>query len=236
MSSLRSPGPPESAPLASPIATDGGVYNEDGGQQMEDEIELKFNNDYDTVALLKFAVGFELTHPLHVAASRGDKDFIGKFLGSTPPERLQDTLNLVDAAGRNAITYAVAGGSWICAQTLAELGTDVNAVDMEGKTAILWAACTGNDKVIRVLLDLEADASVIDADGRSVFHLVARNKRTRAVLLLCAHFEDQFDPNLQDVRGMTPLHWAGFYGNLDFTKIMISKGGVMVSNRRKIDV
>eukprot|EP00729_Bicosta_minor_P011918 gene11918-5088_t len=81
-------------------------------------------------------------HPLHYAASTGDKKKVAAILkqaGSKGSPTFEAKLNEQDNFGRTCLVYAVVSGKLNLAKYLLDNGVDVNIVDNEGRGALQWA-------------------------------------------------------------------------------------------------
>ena len=81
-------------------------------------------------------------HPMHYAASTGDKKSVVSHLkaagGAKGSAQYKAMLNSKDNYGRTALTYSVVSGKLNLAKWLVDQGADVNSVDNEGRSALHW--------------------------------------------------------------------------------------------------
>jgi len=105
--------------------------------------------------------------PLHVAASKQDKDAVALFLTH------QALVNVKDKAGRTPLHYAVGAkqllwepkdGDIEAARLLLDHGADINVADNVGKTPLYYSVRLG-EKMTKLLLDRGADPNYVDPRG-----------------------------------------------------------------------
>ena len=105
--------------------------------------------------------------PLHVAASKQDKEMVRLFLTH------KALVNVKDKAGRTALHYAVGAkhpwwepkdGDIEATRLLLDHGADINIADNEGKTPLYYSIRLGK-KMTELLLENGADANYIDPRG-----------------------------------------------------------------------
>lgn len=84
---------------------------------------------------------------------------------------------------------------------------------------LLTAAKNGQDEMLKQLLDAGINAAIADANKNSALHFALT---ASAVELLVAHGAD---PNMQNVRGCTPVHEAAASGNLAQLTALLKLGG-----------
>jgi len=87
---------------------------------------------------------------------------------------------------------------------LLDHGADVRVQNFVGRSALHRAVWFGLDDLIEVLLNAGADANAIDDYGNTPFHMIDRMTVKSAELLQGRGA----DFNVQNVRGLTPLHLA----------------------------
>lgn len=107
-------------------------------------------------------------------------------------------IDAVDSNGRTPLSYAVAQSNLALVKLLVANHANVNLKDSFGFAPLLL----GNAAVARFLLSSGADPNAVDQEGRTVLHY----KPERALIELLK--TRQFNFNLRDVNGKTPLHIA----------------------------
>ncbi len=126
------------------------------------------------------------------------------------------------AADKDGFTFlhaAAAGGNAKEVRLALAKGIDVNATDKSGATALLLSASVGDVESVRMLLAKGADANAVntaDSGGKVKNGSIALGKFTP--LLLASSYGPPAvvelllragaKVNAQDIRGMTPLHYA----------------------------
>ena len=105
--------------------------------------------------------------PLHVAASKQDKDMVALFLAH------KALVNVKDKAERTPLHYAVGArqvawepkdGDIEAARLLLDHGADINSIDKRGKTPLFYSVRLGK-KMTELLLDRGADPNYVDPRG-----------------------------------------------------------------------
>eukprot|EP00041_Stephanoeca_diplocostata_P027127 m.742593 g.742593 ORF g.742593 m.742593 type:complete len:1300 (-) comp23119_c0_seq3:98-3997(-) len=178
----------------------------------------------ETMLLTPGQAGEEV-HPLHYAASQGNKRAVSNLLHSMSEEdQYYALLNSQDALGRTALTYAAVSGKLGVVSLLIESGADVDAVDDEGRSALLWAIHSDRPKVVAYLLKKNCDPTRIDNDGKTFLHLCMRCKSTKVYNQCVKYVEVDSVKNKVDALHMTPLHWAAYYGTLEHAKLLVRLG------------
>lgn len=178
----------------------------------------------ETMLLTPGQAGEEV-HPLHYAASQGNKRAVSNLLHSMGDEnQYYSLLNSQDALGRTALTYAAVSGKLGVVTLLTESGADIDMVDDEGRSALLWAIHSDRPKVVAYLLKKSSDPTRIDNDGKTFLHLCMRCKNTKVYQQCVKYVEVDSIINKVDALHMTPLHWAAYYGSLEHAKLLMRLG------------
>ncbi len=144
------------------------------------------------------------------------------------PSRLRKCLtpevhvNVADATGSTALSYAAQTGSVESLQVLLDAGADVNTSDCWGKTPLIHAVQRpDNEESIKLLLSAGADVNVADKGGMTALqHAVKGNQCELVGILITAGA----DVNCNNPSGMTPLMLMSQAGNADFVKLLINAG------------
>lgn len=99
-------------------------------------------------------------------------------------------------------------------------GVDPNAVDYYERSALLLALRDGNDGAARLLLSAGADPCLPDGEGRdALFYAVIFNREAFFPPLL-----DACPLARRDKAGLTPLHWAAWFGNSGMVEQFLARG------------
>jgi ankyrin repeat protein len=157
---------------------------------------------------------------LTLAAARGNLDVVNALMIF---EDLK--LDLRDSvAGRTALMYAAAGGHPNIVDALLQRGADLDLQDFSGATAALRAAEKANQEVLERLIKFGVNLTLVDKEGRTLMHGASQNGSV-GVMELLVNFKE-YTPKLdqRDKYGMTPLHVACGFGQLEAAKFLIAKG------------
>lgn len=102
---------------------------------------------------------------------------------------------------------AAFNGNVSVVRTYLECGGDVNAVTDHGSSLLHHASEGGSEHVVRLLLEHSVDVDMVhEATSLTALHYAAGfAKNSTIVALLMKHGAN---PNAQDQRGYTPLHFA----------------------------
>ena len=153
--------------------------------------------------------------PLHQAVVGGHKDIVSLMLNEGCP------VGVIDSIDRRLIHLAAWQGHIDLIEFLAEQGLDVNVVDNEGRTPLLLAACYGQLGSVRALLRLGGRKSmtkVADRGGTPLHQAVGGGHKDIVSLLL-----DEGCPiNVVDDKGMSLIHYAALYGQIDMMIEMLA--------------
>ena len=125
---------------------------------------------------------------------------------------------------------------------LIQHGARINAQDPEKKTALIsLCECNGNPQMVQLLLENGADITIRDITNKNALDYALRNNNyaikavLRSYMLLNAVKENQLtiaktlllveiNPNVQDIKGNTPLHYAVKNGNKVMILLLLSNG------------
>mmetsp|Transcript_27512 Transcript_27512/g.72324 ORF Transcript_27512/g.72324 Transcript_27512/m.72324 type:complete len:1369 (+) Transcript_27512:1-4107(+) len=165
----------------------------------------------------------EEVHPLHYAASTGNKKVVTEWIGRAMQS--PGVLDHTDALGRPALVYAAAGGKSGIVSMLLEAGASVDVADSDGRTALSWAIYLGQPKIVSMLLKSGANVNTVDNDGKSFLHLMTRNANTKCFAAVTKHVSlDGMVVDVVDRLNMTPLHWAAYHNSTSNVKLLLKLG------------
>ena len=138
-------------------------------------------------------------------------------------EGIEDFINARDRDGRTPLGKAIMCEKLGIATRLLNVhDIDVNAQDRRGHTPIKLACEKGFLKLVAQLAALGADPYHRNRAGRSGLHCAALQGHVRVVKYLVTHFE--FDLDIGDVRGDTPLHDACRTGEPEVVALLLEFG------------
>ena len=169
-------------------------------------------NSGDAVKTLIDA-GADLTVPdsegrraMHIAAFANSAELVKVIAENVDPAEL----NAQDSSGHSAlISAAELGHTEVVTALLANPEIDITIVDHESKTALHHAAIGGHYTVIHELLRLvetDDDANPVDDRYETPVHYACFYGHADVLAELLENSRVQFD--LQDIDGVSPLHWA----------------------------
>jgi ankyrin repeat protein len=178
--------------------------------------------------------------PLNLACTNGSAAMVNTLL------KAGADIRAVPATGETPLMTAVMTGKTDVVEVLMEHEAEVNAKEPSGQTALMWAAGQGHLDLVNLLIKRGADVNARSASGFTPMLFAARHGSvdiTRALLAAGAGINEKAtdgatalvvatvrgntplamflldegaDPNADDI-GYTPLHWAVFYLENEFT-------------------
>ena len=168
---------------------------------------------------------------LHQAINQGDTKRVTELLAEqsvdVKDEEERSPLHLAASAfGNNGLDLV---------NLLLNKGANVNLQDKKGWTPLLYAASYQHIKTVRVLLRNNANVNLTNENGETALHLLTRipcdlkssfAKVTSKELLelLSLVMSKGASINLQDSRGLTPLHEAAAKGNKKIVEFLLKHG------------
>lgn len=160
-------------------------------------------------------------------------DIITKQLNDSIPELLEKGLNAQDIYLRTPLMLAVMTNDIKRVQQLLKLGADVSIVDHLGQNILHCAAARDNLEILNIILNTNLDINLKTTGGFKNTALCCATAKGLpvAVPVVQTLLEHGADPNIQDKKKMTALHWVvAFQEELEALKILL-KFGANVNNR-----
>ncbi|XP_058805875.1 serine/threonine-protein phosphatase 6 regulatory ankyrin repeat subunit A-like [Phymastichus coffea] len=93
--------------------------------------------------------------------------------------------------------------------------------DKSGRMQILKIFQHGNGSAIKIVLRSNIDLNATDSDRNTVIHYTASNAKADIWPML---IKRDFNPNIQNCYGITPLHFVAFKHDLRAIKLLFEKG------------
>lgn len=127
-----------------------------------------------------------------------------------------------DAKDRTPLLLAILNKDNESAGLLLKSKADVNEHDQDGFTPIIAAAAMGNVEMVKLLLQNKAGVNyTTNTTGDSALHWAISGKHPEIVPLL---LKAGANPNLQDLKGGTPLVFAAGVGDLESAILLLKSG------------
>ena len=187
---------------------------------------------------LKYAVSSLEYHVQQVEQLSSGTRFSNSFVAALlePDQIFWKTWNLLlERKYRTAFHHLCSQNLLVLAQALLDRGANIDIRNRRHYTALHGAIQSRNSRLVRFLLKNKADPSAGDCHGRTPLHLIATHKNYH---LFSTGFFASLEPLLEDHGcleavdndGKTPLHAALENSNLDFAKILLSRGASVDSH------
>ncbi|KAN0077919.1 Ankyrin repeat-containing domain protein [Elaphomyces granulatus] len=146
--------------------------------------------------------------------------------------------DILDIKRDHALLYTVFLGRDIVKSLLDRSNVNLNFVGgISGCTALMFATYSDDVDVMEFLLDQGIDVNAQDSRGMTALgHATGYAQNIQAVKVLL-DWRDDTDPNIPDIEGKTPLHWACSWtghGGLSVLNLLFEKEDVN-PNARDID-
>ncbi len=152
--------------------------------------------------------------PIHIAAIRGDHRLLEVLLDH------HAKVEALNVKGETPLFLAAALGHADCVYLLLASGAKPNVqVGLNETTPLLEVAAKGPIEILQLLLDAGADPNLANSWGETPLHVVAKVDWLRAgasARLLVGHGANLL---ARDLRGYTPLHFAGVTNNLALIRL-----------------
>ncbi|KAG6739937.1 hypothetical protein POTOM_057558 [Populus tomentosa] len=189
------------------------IVEEDAVVQSNDRESAAVNggNTNNGVAV----VGEEsLRNDVYTAAAYGDLEKLHRLVESEGC-----SVSVPDSLGYYALQWAALNNRSAAAQYIIEHGGDVNATDHTGQTALHWTAVRGAIQVAELLLQEGARVNAADMYGYQTTHVAAQYGQTAFLYHIVSKWNA--DPDVPDVDGRSPLHWAAYKGFPDCIRLLL---------------
>ena len=108
--------------------------------------------------------------------------------------------------------------------SITSIGVDVNAVSNHGETAAYFAVRNGDLAALKLLYQHQVNMDFIK-NGNNALYIAFREKHISTMDFL---LQNNFNPNLPNAKGYTPLMKASALGNLEVVNLLL--------NNRNIDI
>ncbi|KAL8152633.1 hypothetical protein V2J09_010393 [Rumex salicifolius] len=151
---------------------------------------------------------------VHTAAAYGDMEKLHRLVESEG-----HSVSETDGLGYSALQWAALNNRTAAAQYIIEHGGDVNGVDHTGQTALHWSAVRGAVQVAELLLQEGAKINAVDIYGYQATHVAAQYGQTAYLYYIVSKWNA--DPDVPDMDGRTPLHWAAYKGFADPIRLLL---------------
>ncbi|KAF5296333.1 hypothetical protein FQA39_LY12550 [Lamprigera yunnana] len=123
--------------------------------------------------------------------------------------------------GHSCLHFAAQVGSVEAVTKLVNVGLDVNKRTNDGNTPILCNVIEyPNRPIIELLVKNGADINITNSTGNCCLHYLA----SKAEDTIIEDFSDEYEVNIQNNEGHTPLHLAVKNRNSSTTKLLLTKG------------
>ncbi|XP_011017904.1 PREDICTED: protein S-acyltransferase 24-like [Populus euphratica] len=189
------------------------IVEEDAVVQSNDRESAALNggNTNNGVAV----VGEEsLRNDVYTAAAYGDIENLHRLVESEGC-----SVSIPDSLGYYALQWAALNNRSAAAQYIIEHGGDVNATDHTRQTALHWTAVRGAIQVAELLLQEGARVNAADMYGYQTTHVAAQYGQTAFLYHIVSKWNA--DPDVPDVDGRSPLHWAAYKGFPDCIRLLL---------------
>eukprot|EP01111_Echinosteliopsis_oligospora_P012854 TRINITY_DN4465_c0_g1_i1.p1 TRINITY_DN4465_c0_g1~~TRINITY_DN4465_c0_g1_i1.p1 ORF type:complete len:413 (-),score=150.41 TRINITY_DN4465_c0_g1_i1:60-1256(-) len=153
----------------------------------------------------------------------GDADTIQEAIKKTP-----SLLNEADKKGNTLLMESATVGEKDCVQTLLDLGADTTVRDKkEGKTALIMSTIDSHSDCVKVFVDhnetFSKHANLGDNKKMTALHYAVTLANEEDAIVDMLLDASEVDVDVQDVRGITPLHIAAEFGTEATIKKIIKR-------------
>ena len=168
-------------------------------------IELRIRNGSLVSALIHAGADVDLMDlagatPLYYAAAYGNLSIVEALV------RRNADPNLTDRNLMFPLDIALKCGFKEVVETLVSAGADVNAFNGVGRTPLLHAVTMVDGNVfVNIFIRHDCDVDLRNPEGATALHLAATRGNCAAMNAL---LDANANTNIQDYKGMTPLHYA----------------------------
>jgi len=124
---------------------------------------------------------------------------------------------------KTPLMYACSYSKHIALNML-QVGANPKLVNNQGRTALFYACSSGDYEIVRRLHELNAFDVVKDNFDNHILHY-ATNANSRQVVEFLLNLN--FDPNVRDYDGKTPLHKSVWHGFDEVSELLIKRGALV---------
>ena len=153
----------------------------------------------------------------------GDTDIVQSYLNSGGP------VDLTDGDGRTLLHCAAGEGQIRVVELLIKRGCRIDPVDKNGWTPLDYATACGHAQAAQLLkqpwkepCEKQYSIDSVDRRGRRALHFAAVSGDVHLIEMLA---EQGLDVSIGDDEGLTPLHRAATYGQLESLSTLLRLGG-----------
>ncbi len=157
-------------------------------------------------------LGIKGVTPLHIAASKGDKNTISLLCKAGADIEYKSASNL------SAIHYSALHGHTSAAARLIDLGASPNSIDDLRKMPIHIAAYKGHSEFVSFIADKGSDIDAKDSIGVTALHIAVMRGHNKLVSILLTKGADL---NIKSEAGCLPIHYAAYKGHLRIIKDLL---------------
>ncbi|KAF3390137.1 hypothetical protein DPV78_011474 [Talaromyces pinophilus] len=135
-------------------------------------------------------------------------------------------VNLVDAHGRTALSYAAQVGSSECVRLLLDYHAQPSIADDMIRTPLIYAAMSRKVDVVQMLYDSTSPyhlnvPEIRDAEGRTALSYAAERGTLDTLRIFLA--DRNLDPDSRDNKNRSPLSYAAQYGTLEMVESLLAE-------------
>ena len=176
-----------------------------------------FSTGYTSIDLdNEILVGAE--KELHHACKCGDVSTIANLVKSG-----YEIINCRNKHDRTPLHWASGNGYLEIVKILLDEGASIDAADIFGMDSLLWSAWFGHKNCVQHLLHAGAKSTSRNKHGYTWIHCAIQNNHSNVIELLSEEMQD-FDKNIKDNNGRSPLHIACKYGRKEIAYFLIKLG------------
>lgn len=118
---------------------------------------------------------------------------------------------------------------------LAQKGTDINARNNDEKTPLLIALQFSQSDIALYLIEKGADCNATDKSGGNAFLYAALCSEKCATIFDVLTEKSTLDFKAAPFDGETPLHYAAYYGNIEYIEVLMNNGADLMARNDEGD-